>query len=82
MFQVGGILGPIYVGSYSAIHCGFWSITNEGRFIGAMYIDVMSEEDKAYLVVRSLRSIDGTQKGYALKVGDYMKFGRIEYFVK
>ena len=47
-----------------------------------MYIDVMSEEDKAYLVVRSLRSIDGTQKGYALKVGDYMKFGRIEYFVK
>lgn len=35
-----------------------------------------------YVVIRSLKNEEKQQKGYALKVGDIIKFGRLEYIVR
>lgn len=36
----------------------------------------------AYFVVRTLCNIDGTRRGYKLKLGDVIKFGRVVFIVK
>lgn len=35
-----------------------------------------------YIVIRSLKNGENQQKGYSLKVGDIIKFGRLEYIVR
>ena len=43
------------------------------------------QETKAiepYIVIRSLKNDDREQRGYELKLGDIIKFGRLEYIVR
>ncbi|KAL4452983.1 hypothetical protein ABPG73_000909 [Tetrahymena malaccensis] len=39
------------------------------------------QQQESYLIVRSLKNEKNVQKGYELKIGDIVKFGRIEYQV-
>ena len=41
----------------------------------------LTERNDVYLIVRSLKNSEGSQKGYALNVGDVIKMGRMEYTV-
>lgn len=46
---------------------------------------ILSPEVKTldpYIVIRSLKNEDKQQKGYGLKLGDIIKFGRLEYIVR
>mmetsp|Transcript_11372 Transcript_11372/g.9779 ORF Transcript_11372/g.9779 Transcript_11372/m.9779 type:complete len:138 (-) Transcript_11372:1381-1794(-) len=40
-----------------------------------------SHQKNLFLIVRSLKNEDGTQKGYPLELGDIIRLGRIEYRV-
>jgi len=40
-----------------------------------------TKNNHLFLIVRSLKNEDGTQKGYPLELGDIVRLGRIEYRV-
>jgi len=65
-----------------------FSVVNEDPKKGEKYSlkvdDQTTEETKnknLFLIVRSLKHEDGTQKGYGLQLGDILRVGRIEYRV-
>jgi len=43
--------------------------------------DDEAKNNSLFLIVRSLKNEDGTQKGYNLEIGDIIRLGRIEYRV-
>lgn len=40
------------------------------------------KSNQPYIVIRSLKNDDREQRGYELKLGDIIKFGRLEYIVR
>jgi len=63
-----------------------FSITTQGEKNDEFYIQtdkkkVIDDNEKLFLIVRSLKDEDNNQKGYNLEIGDVLRLGRIEYKV-